>query len=172
MTFTRKILLLCFGGIFALTTLPAVAQNIRAPANGGRVICLETSNQENSAAAAATSQLRRSEGLGKIRPSERLAEAAAKHACDMARRNEMTHQGSKLRKPSQRVRAEGYRTRMVAENIGKGFSRVEHVLEAWNRSQGHRDNIMLPEVRDFGIGKAVAADGMTVYWAAVYATSR
>ena len=141
---------------------------VMRPANRA-VVCMATSANENAFGAAETNAVRKARGLGHLRPSKKLADAAARHACDMARRNEMTHRGSTTKGPSQRVRAAGYKTRIVAENIGKGFPQADGVLDAWVRSTGHLENILLPQVRDFGIGKAVAADGQTGYWAAVYA---
>lgn len=166
-------------GVFAGAALVsgfASAQAIRQapigevmrPANRA-VVCMATTANENAFGAAETNAVRKANGLGHLRPSKKLADAAARHACDMARRNEMTHRGSTTKGPSQRVRAVGYKNRIVAENIGKGFSQADGVLDAWVRSSGHLQNILLPQVRDFGIGKAIAADGLTVYWAAVYA---
>ncbi len=149
----------------------AMAQTTGVAAKRGAV-CMATSAAENAAGAAQTNAIRRARGLADLRPDERLALAAARHACDMAKRGQMTHKGSRSKGPSQRLRAAGYRIRIVAENIGKGFSRPEQVMQAWRESSGHLQNILLPQTRDFGIGKAVGADGLTVYWAAVYANGQ
>lgn len=148
------------------------AATVNRPVLSGSVKCYRTSAKENSRGAAHTSQVRSQRGLAQLRPNARLAEAAARHACDMARRDHMTHVGSKNRRPSHRVRAAGYRQVIVAENIGKGFNSAEQVMRAWVGSGSHLSNILLPQVNDFGIGKAMAADGRTVYWAAVYAAHR
>lgn len=60
----------------------------------------------------------------------------------------------------------------MAENIGMGFKSAEQVQAAWIASSSHLSNIMLPQVQEFGIGKAIGADGRTVFWAAVYAARR
>ena len=72
----------------------------------------------------------------------------------------------------QRVKGAGYRPAVTAENIAAGPFDLARVLAAWNRSPGHLGNIMLPPVSDFGIGHAVAADGKTIFWAAVYAAPK
>ncbi|WP_312524840.1 CAP domain-containing protein [Paracoccus sp. (in: a-proteobacteria)] len=175
----RKFFGATLGVCVVLSAAAAVAQSARVagmgetmkPANRG-VVCLMTSAAENANGAAETNAVRRSKGLSQLRPDKRLAEAAARHACDMAQRDQMTHKGSRSKGPSQRVRAAGYKMQIVAENIGKGFSEPEQVMSAWVASSGHLQNILLPQVRDFGIGKAVAADGRTVYWAAVYAAGK
>ncbi len=145
---------------------------INRPATTGTVQCMKTSRAENAKSAAETNRLRSASGLPALSPNARLAEAASRHACDMARRSKMTHTGSQLRRPSHRVRAVGYNQSIVAENIAKGFTNVEQVMGAWINSQSHRGNIMLPQAREFGIGRAVGADGRTVFWAAVYAAQR
>lgn len=168
---------LCAG--FVLLSSAVGAQTVRQVALGEvmqpasrTAVCMATTSQENAFGAAETNAIRKANGLSHLRPSKRLADAAARHACDMAQRNEMTHKGSHTKGPSQRVRAAGYSTRVVAENIGKGFPKADGVLRAWVDSSGHLENILLPQVRDFGIGKAIAADGKTVYWAAVYAQGK
>lgn len=152
-----------FGGAASTANRPIVT---------GTVQCFATSGRDNATGAATSNAIRSARGLGQVRPSGRLAAAAARHACDMAQRNEMTHKGSRLRKPSHRVRAAGYRQTIVAENIGKGYNSADQVQRAWVESQGHLSNILLPQIEEFGIGRAVAADGRTVYWAAVYAAHR
>lgn len=134
--------------------------------------CVATTGSENAAAAQATSRTRAGAGLGPVRPHARLAQVAAMHACDMARRGLMAHEGSTTRGPSQRVKASGYRPMVTAENIAAGPLGLEQVLSAWNLSAGHRSNILIPQLADYGIGRAVSADGKTVFWAAVYAAPR
>ena len=138
----------------------------------GAASCLATSRGENEAAARVTSQQRAAANLPPVRANARLAQAAAKHACDMARRGVMAHQGSRTQGPAQRVKGVGYRPTVTAENIAAGPFDLARVLAAWNRSPGHLGNIMLPPVSDFGIGHAVAADGKTIFWAAVYAAPK
>lgn len=147
----------------ALAT-PSLAQKIAAP---GKATCPQTQSADNSAAAKATNRVREAKGLAPVRADARLAKAAARHACDMAARGQMTHRGSGTRGPLARVKRQGYRPRMAAENIAAGPFSLSQVLHAWNNSAGHLSNILIPHVRDYGIGHAVGADG-TVYWASVY----
>lgn len=141
-----------------------------AAAGGAR--CEGTSRAANSAAAAATTGQRKSGGLPPVRANARLAKAAAAHACDMARRGLMAHHGSTTKGPAQRVKALGYKPAITAENIAAGPFSLGQVLGIWNHSPGHQRNIMLPNIREVGIGRAVAADGKTVFWAAVYSAPR
>ncbi|WP_254368123.1 CAP domain-containing protein [Paracoccus sp. Z118] len=140
--------------------------------DAGQATCRPTTAAENAAGVAATNRARAARGLGPVRADARLAEAAAKHACDMAQRGRMTHIGSSTHGPSPRVKAAGYAPSVTAENIAAGHFDLNRVLAEWNQSSGHLSNIVIPQVRDFGIGSAVGADGKTRFWAAVYGAPR
>lgn len=138
----------------------------------GDATCLATTARQNAVAVAATNRMRAASGLPPVGADDRLAQAAARHACDMARRGRMTHVGSTTHGPAPRVKALGYAPAVTAENIAAGHFDLNRVLAEWNASAGHRANIVIPQVRDMGIGQAVGADGKTRFWAAVYAAPR
>lgn len=137
----------------------------------GKATCLATTPGQNSQGAGVTSSLRQGAGLPPVRPDPLLAQVAARHACDMAQRGRMTHQGSVTSGPGARVKAAGYAPMVTAENIAAGPFSQERVLAEWNASGGHRANMLIPQVRDYGIGQAIGPDG-TRFWAAVYAAPR
>ncbi|RNF36237.1 CAP domain-containing protein [Paracoccus methylarcula] len=139
-------------------------------ASPGNVTCLGTSSGMNGAAVRTTNATRSRSGLSPLQSDTVLAKAAAQHACDMARLGRMSHRGSATSSPADRVKAGGYRPRLVAENIAAGPYDMDQVLRVWTDSPGHLGNIMIPQLRDFGIGQAIGADGRTRYWTAVYAT--
>lgn len=168
---------LCACLIAAAAALPVRAADDAVMARGGgggraTVTCYAASAQENEAAVRATNATRRARGLPALRANGDLALAAARHACDMARRSALSHRGSKTRGPLQRLRLTGYRPGLTAENIGAGPWGLDRVLQEWVRSRGHLANILIPQIRHYGIGKAVAADGRTVFWAAVYSAPK
>lgn len=134
--------------------------------------CAATRPAELAAAVAATNAERASHGLAALRADPRLAEAAARHACDMARRGQMTHRSAGAAGPGARLKALGYRPVVTAENIAAGPFDLAQVLAAWTGSAGHRANLLIPQARDFGIGSALGADGRTIFWSAVYAAPR
>lgn len=138
----------------------------------GDATCVATSSGQNRHAATATNAVRRGAGLPPVRPDPVLAKVAAQHACDMARRGRMTHTGSSTAGPGPRVKAAGYAPLVTAENIAAGPFSQERVLAEWNASGGHRANMLIPQVRDYGIGQAIGPDGRTRFWAAVYAAPR
>lgn len=135
----------------------------------GEVTCPGTTAEMNGAAVQSTNATRSRGGLPPLRSSMVLAEVAAGHACDMAKRGRMSHRGSTTSGPGDRVKTRGYRPSMTAENIAAGPYDRNQVLRIWAGSGGHIDNIMIPQLRDFGIGQAIGSDGKTHYWSAVYA---
>lgn len=152
-----------------MTAKDAHAMQLMDP---GIAECPASSPADGQAVAAATNAMRASRGLPPVSANATLGRVAAAHACDMARRGRMTHIGTTTTGPAQRVKAAGYLPAVTAENIAAGpFSRGR-VLEEWNASQGHRANILIPQMRDVGIGHAIGPDGKTVFWAAVYSVQR
>lgn len=145
-----------------------------AVAAAGAAACPTTSTAEVSAALARTNAVRREAGLAPLTANPVLQRVAEKHACDMARRGLMTHAGSRTTGPLARAKQEGYRPRVISENIAAGAPgrfTLSGTLEQWALSPKHRANITIAQMQDFGIGHAVAADGKATFWTAVYATT-
>ena len=159
----------------ACTTAPGqqdgggVAMMLAAPA---RASCAPPVPSETAAAVHATNSERAARGLPPVRGSAVLSAAAAAHACDMATRGRMTHKGSGGSGPAQRLKARGYRPAITAENIAAGPFDLRAALGAWSRSDQHRANILIPQLREVGIGHALGPDGRTRFWSAVYAAPR
>ena len=145
-----------------------------AVAAAGAATCPTTSTAEVSAALARTNAVRREAGLAPLTANPVLQRVAEKHACDMARRGLMTHAGTTTTGPLARAKQEGYRPRVISENIAAGAPgrfTLTGTLEQWALSPKHRANITIAQMQDFGIGHAVAADGKATFWTAVYATT-
>lgn len=138
----------------------------------GPAQCAATAPDQNAMAAQVTNRARARAGLTPLRADPHLARVAARHACDMAQRGRMTHLGSTTTGPAMRLKQSGYQPTISAENIAAGPFSLPRVLLEWTASAAHHDNIMLPQVRDFGVGQATSQDGRTTYWAAVYAAPR
>ncbi|WDA13206.1 CAP domain-containing protein [Paracoccus marcusii] len=138
----------------------------------GPAQCGVTAPDRNAMAAQVSNRARARAGLTPLRADARLARVAARHACDMAQRGRMTHLGSTTTGPAVRLKQAGYQPTVSAENIAAGPFSLPRVLSEWTASPGHHANIMLPQVRDFGVGQATSQDGRTTYWAAVYAAPR
>ncbi|MBZ4022372.1 hypothetical protein CKO11_07870 [Rhodobacter sp. TJ_12] len=140
-----------------------------AVAQAGQADCQPTSAEQAARGLAATNATRHEAGLAPLVGNRKLDRVAADHACDMAQRGLMTHTGSATAGPMARARALGYRPRIIAENIAAGRFEIDGTLAQWSASPKHRANITIPELQEFGLGMATAADGKTTFWAAVYA---
>ena len=110
-----------------------------------------------------TNAARKKEGLGPLTISLLLTEAARAHSKNQAMHDTMAHELDG-KKPSDRVKAAGYRYRSTGENVayGKGVN-VDGIFEGWMKSPGHRANILKPEFTEIGIGAAPSATGKVYY---------
>jgi uncharacterized protein YkwD len=84
----------------------------------------------------------------------------------MARHNMLSHEGSDGSSPWDRAERAGYDA-ALSENVAMGYPTAETVMEAWMKSQGHRDNILNCEAKAVGVGLARTADG-TAYWTQMF----
>jgi uncharacterized protein YkwD len=94
--------------------------------------------------------------------SEKLSEAAAIHAKDMAERHKLDHTGSDKSTVSERVKRTGYPYILVGENIADGQKTVDEVMEGWIESPSHRENIM-GDFTEMGAARAKDDKGV-FYW--------
>lgn len=110
--------------------------------------------------------VRISAGVGTLAYDGQLGAAAQDHAADMLALDYFSHvsqDGSTLR---DRVDAAGYDWTAIAENIAKGQTTQEAVLEAWENSPGHHANNISPAYEDFGFG--IAGTGNDTRWVLVF----
>ena len=100
-----------------------------------------------------------------------LAGVALGHAADMADQNYFAHQDLAGHSPADRVRAVGYREKLVGENIAYGPVTLEEVVQGWLDSPDHCENIMDPRFQTVGLAYA---QGKSVrhgrYWVMELAT--
>ena len=99
-----------------------------------------------------------------------LEGVAADHARDMARHDYFEHVDLKGNSPADRVRATGYRERLVGENIAYGPTSAEEVVSGWLHSTGHCENIMDPRFVEMGLATAPGQGSRRgLYWDQVLA---
>lgn len=102
-----------------------------------------------------------------------LSGVALGHASDMAENNYFEHQDLQGKTPSDRVRASGYKEKLVGENIAYGPKTVDEVVQGWLDSPGHCENIMDPRFAEMGVGYAVSQDSKhALYWVQLFAEPR
>ena len=122
-------------------------------------------------AIAAMNAERKAAGLAPVRENRALTRAAQGHACDSARRDKMSHVGSDGSKLATRIKREGYRFSIAAENVGYGFRSPQSAIGWWMTSPPHRKNILTRGFREVGIGIAYSA-GNRVHWVMDTAASK
>jgi uncharacterized protein YkwD len=100
-----------------------------------------------------------------VKLSQTLAGVALGHASDMAEHGYFEHQDLAGHTPADRVRAAGYREKLVGENIAYGPQSTEEVVQGWLDSPGHCENIMDPRFAEMGIAYAPGqASKRGLYW--------
>ena len=99
-----------------------------------------------------------------------LANVAFGHAADMAEHDYFEHRDLNGKSPADRVRAVGYREKLVGENIAYGPKSVAEVVQGWLDSPGHCENIMDPRFAEMGFAYAAGRSGRHgLYWVQVFA---
>lgn len=112
-------------------------------------------------------------GAPPLRISSQLAQAAQRHADDMANNNFLSHEGSDGSTMESRIQETGYAFSAIAENVAGGQPTPESVIQTWLNSSGHRRNMLNPEYTEIGIGYATNSSSQyTHYWTQVFGTPR
>jgi len=102
--------------------------------------------------------------------NHQVAEIARLHSRDMGWNNYFNHRGLDGKMVSDRAETSGIEWHMIGENIAMlgGFSDpIDHVVEGWMQSPGHRKNILDPRWKETGIGIFITANG-TYYFTQVF----
>jgi len=99
----------------------------------------------------ALNALRAQHGLGALRPNATLERVASGHARDMMANGFFGHVSSNGDTFVDRTRAQGYAYCHVAENLAKGQSSFDNVLQQWMTSPAHRRNVLHGQVTEFGL---------------------
>jgi hypothetical protein len=106
---------------------------------------------------ALTNEDRSALGLSKLSTDAQLMQAAMDKARDMFAKGYWDHYGPNGETPWQFIRGEGIEYTVAGENLGKGFSDVQKLNQAWLNSPAHRANIVKPEYNEIGVA---VMDGM------------
>ncbi len=100
-----------------------------------------------------------------LQRSRTLDSAAAEHAADMARHDYFEHVDLQGKTPADRVRAAGYRGKLIGENIAYGPGSAQEVMAGWLHSPGHCQNIMDPRFTEIGLAAAQGRGSRRgLYW--------
>ena len=96
--------------------------------------------------------------------NDQLATAAYNHSNDMYLNNYFSHTGLNGSSAGDRIKAAGYNWRAYGENIAKGYTNEQAVMDGWIKSEGHCKNIMSPHFKEMGVAR------VGVYWAQEFGT--
>ncbi len=104
-----------------------------------------------------------------------LAKAALNHSQAMAKELFFDHNDMQGRAVNHRVGDQGYRFRVVGENIAAGQASLEEAIRDWLLSAGHCVNMIDERFTEFGIARVVSSrsdDPYGVYWTLVLGQPR
>lgn len=97
-----------------------------------------------------TNQKRQEQGLSTLTLDNKLSEAAANKALDMFASNYWAHNSPDGKTPWVFIKNAGYTYIYAGENLARGFSRSEDVVDAWMASPTHRENLLSQNYRNVG----------------------
>lgn len=111
---------------------------------------------------------RATHGLAPLQWNSRLAEAAAAHGADLQTCGKLAHDGCDGSTLPLRVTRTGYGFRRVSENLALCPCDAAGVVQLWMTSDGHRRNLLDPNVSEMGADtRADAADLRRQQWVLV-----
>lgn len=105
------------------------------------------------AVVSAIQEERKRAGLNELRVDPALSTEAGRHTEEMSVRGTVTHEGQNGSKPPDRVRAAGFETGLVFENVGRGRD-VLLLHDDFMSNPGQRAPVLNPEVTHLGVGVA------------------
>lgn len=95
--------------------------------------------------------IRKQNSLSELNPNPKLQSAAFAKSSDMILRNYFDHYAFGLT-PWIFIKNSGYEYSAAGENLARGFSTSEGIVNAWMNSPSHRANILNPNFEDIGVG--------------------
>lgn len=116
-----------------------------------------------------TNAERETYGLEPLVWNEQLAELARAHSQDMVDRGFFSHTNPDGETPFDRFKAAGILYTAAAENIAAGQASPKAVVDSWMNSEGHRDNILNPKLKELGVGLARGGE-YGIYWTQNFVT--
>lgn len=97
-----------------------------------------------------TNLKRQERGLPPLIMNSQLTQAAYQKAKDMFSKNYWAHVAPDGTTPWVFIRGSGYEYVYAGENLARGFTTSNDVVEAWMNSQSHRENMLSPNYQEIG----------------------
>jgi uncharacterized protein YkwD len=142
----------------AATTVNTLPAATTSGSNSGAAACLTSIDRAKLMETInAVNAYRAQKGLAAFRVDPKLAQAAQKHATDMACNKLASHTGSDKSTPQTRVTATGYAASSVAENVYNSNPPFtgEGVLNAWvtdTADPANNQNLLSTSFTEIGVG--------------------
>lgn len=122
-------------------------------------------------AVALINEYRQSKGREPLVADARLSAIAADTARKLAARNTLNTEMHTPKGLQRRLAAANYAEGRAAENLGAGYPTLVMAVEGWQKSSGHRKNLLNRELTNAGIGLALSDKGPYYsYWVLILAT--
>src|SRR5262245_51152287 len=156
--------------VAALAGLAACTGERELPSEPSFYRSLATADAKIDAATAASmiSGYRGNNGLTAVSVDPELMKMAQAQAQAMANRDRLDQ--NVIRSLNERLKAQGYRARNAAENIGAGYHTLAEAFSGWRDSPGHRANMLLAGATRMGIAAVYAPKSKyKVFWALILA---
>jgi len=143
--------------LVAVTTL-ATGTSARASTRTGTAGAAPALDTEEAAFCRTINNYRAQNGLGPLRVSTSLTNAATWDTTDLAQKNYFSHTDSLGRDPFKRMTAFGYGfSTSKGENIAAGNATAAATFSQWKASAGHNQNMLSSAYKVIGISRSYSA---------------
>ncbi|MCH5184854.1 MAG: SafA/ExsA family spore coat assembly protein [Oscillospiraceae bacterium] len=109
-------------------------------------------------------EIRVKNGLSKLKQNWELCRVARYKSQDMKDKNYFSHTSPTYGSPFDMMKRFGISYRTAGENIAKGQSTPQAVVNAWMNSSGHRANILNSSFTEIGVGYVKSGN----YWTQMF----
>ena len=109
-------------------------------------------------------RIREQNGLKPLTISEDLSVKARVKAQDMKKQGYFSHNSPTYGTPFQMIKNFGISFRSAGENIARGYSTPQAVVNGWMNSSGHRANILNANYTHIGVGFVIGGN----YWTQMF----
>jgi len=101
-----------------------------------------------------TNEIRIQNNLPELKESETLNKVALSRAQDMLQNNYFSHQSPNGKSFINELEKKKYYFSSAGENLAIDFYENEKIVNSWMQSPAHRQNILNPDFKEIGIGRA------------------
>ena len=109
-------------------------------------------------------EIRKKNGLRALEQDWQLSRVARYKSQDMKDKNYFSHTSPTYGSPFQMMKSFGISYKSAGENIAKGYSTPEAVVNGWMNSSGHRANILNSSFTHIGVGYVSGGN----YWTQMF----